>query len=331
MRDITVTAAAALAPQTEFVWGGQAHEPTPQTMPMGLTTAPDWFDAPRLMAGIKHRYLNDAARYSVAVSRTCLSHAATGAWAQASEERRGVILGTAVADYTIRHALDPQVMADGHGAINAVSAPNISANIAAAQVAITCRARAFSTTLTSPFLCGFECLYFAVQSLQLGRADAVLAMAAEESLPSDETLPVMPGSVALHLQAGPTDHGGQTIAACCWGYIDKDAQAPSQATQAFIQRAAHWQAQRQQPLTLELLRHDTSPSGATAERWRGWLASGGLAFEQVHDTPFAAVGSVDPMLHAARALAPARPVLLLAIQQRRYLAFLFSPTPPSTL
>lgn len=328
MADVHVSAVVALSPHASFDWrAGDAA-----VQPDAVNAATDWFDAKHHLTGIRHRYLNDAARYSVAASLRSLCRGESMAWPGAQPEQRGVFLGTAVADYAVRQGVDHAVMAQGFSALNTVSAPNISANIAAAQVAIACQARAFSTTLTSPFLSGFEGLFFAAQSLRLGHATAVMAIAAEESLHADDTsVPVMPGAVLLHLQracaAGMGNHtGSQGIAASCWGHLNKDATAPAKATQRFLDDVARLLQGSPRQTDLVLMRHHTPLSETTSERWQGWLRNSGLVFDQRRETVFPTVGTVAPMLQAARCLTSPRPVLLLAIHQRRYLAFLFVPT-----
>jgi hypothetical protein len=332
MADVRVSAIAAMTPAGAFGWrGGDAWPAT--AAPAGSTTqAPgDWFDAARHLAGVKHRYLNDAARYGVAASLDCLRDArAALAWPHMAPERRGLVLGTAVADYAVRHALDAGVRVQGFSALNTVAAPNISANIAAAHIAIACQARAFSTTLTSPFLSGLESLFMAAQSLRRGRADAVLAMAAEEAPPvEDAAAALVPGAVALHLQADVASRGGvgPAIAASCWGHAHKDAVAPSMSAHVFLANAVEVLGAKARHAELMVLRQGCPLSAATLAHWLGWLEAAGLAFEQQSETVFPDVGTVAPMLRAAQAMASPHPVLLLAIHQRRYLSFLFLPTP----
>ena len=317
-----LTGLAAMVPSVQLGWGGGT--------PLGLAVLPvrselavnsdDWFDAKQHLAGIKHRYLNNTTRYSVAAALNCLHQGENQAWHGAHEERRGVLLGTAVADYTVRHKVDQIVINGGANALNAVSAPNISANIAATYVAIACRTRAFSTTLTSPFLAGFESLFFAVQALQFQRADAVLSIAAEEALPDAETIPVVPGAVVVNVQKSPGE-AKREIAATAWGYQSVDITTPSRNTQHFLDTVAGVLGKGVAESQWVLLHDEAVVSVLTAERWSRWLSQVGFAAENKVEGVFSSPGTVEPMLWAAPWLTLDRPVVLIAIQQCRYLAF----------
>ena len=323
MTDIHISGLSALAPGAQFVWGGG------QAIDAGLLrldpahAADDWFDARQHLAGVKHRYLNDSTRYSIAASSACLRQPAADAWHRCAEEQRGIIVGTAVADYAVRHLADQQVISGGPALLNTVSAPNISANIAAAWVAIACRGRAFATTMTSPFLAGFESLFLAAQSLQAGRSAAVLAIATEEALPDEDTSSELPGAVVVQLQAGPAP-GARRIVASAWAARADAPHRLSRSTQRFL-TALTQQSAACDTLQLLVLRDDSAAAAATAGCWGDWLYECGVRPRQTVERVFDGQGTVAPMLWAASWLTQEQPVLLLAIQQRRHLAFLVTP------
>lgn len=323
MTDIHISSLSALAPSARFVWGGGAALDATLLDLHPAADSGNWFDAGQHLAGVKHRYLNDATRYSVAASHACLRQLGGHAWQRCAEEQRGIIVGTAVADYAVRHAVDQQVLAGGPALMNTVAAPNISANIAAAWVAITCRGRAFATTMTSPFLAGFESLYLAVQSLQAGRSEAVLAMATEESLPPDHAGHEVPGAVVLQLQRGPQP-GARRVLASAWASHCPGSRQAGYSTQRFLAALARHGGSRD-TLQLLVLRDSSALAAATADCWGDWLYDSGVRPRQTVERVFSGQGTVEPMLWAACWLTQEHPLLLIAIQQRRHLAFLLAP------
>lgn len=323
MTEVHVTSLCALAPRARLLWGGGPALDTSLLHPDTAADAGNWFDAGQHLPGVKHRYLNDATRYSVAASHACLRQVNNHAWQRCAEEQRGIIVGTAVADYAVRHQVDQQVLAGGPALMNTVAVPNISANIAAAWVAITCRGRAFATTMTSPFLAGFESLFLAIQALQAGRSEAVLAIATEEALPADDGGREVPGAVALQLQAGPLP-GALRVLASAWATQPAGGHAPSRSVQRFLATLAHCTAAREN-LQLLVLRDGSAAGSTTAGCWGDWLYDCGVRPRQTVERVFTGQGTVEPMLWAACWLTQEHPVLLIAIQQRRHLAFLLTP------
>lgn len=325
MADAYVIGMAATTPNAHFGWDdGAAAELAIIATEAGAVAQPvDWFDAKRHLAGIKHRYLSETTRYSLGAALHCLRQTGSRIWHGTDEERRGLFLGTAIADYVVRHELDQAVMEAGANALNTVSAPNISANIAAAYLAIACRSRAYATTLTSPFLAGFESLFFGAQALRLQRSDAVLSVAAEEALPEHDEINVLPGAVAFHLAAQP-EGARRRIAATAWGHMVQGHSTPPREAQRFIDAISACLGGDIGDARWALLRDYKDLSAQTAERWSGWLAAAGLAQSNRHDDVLRCYGTVEPLLRAAPLLMDNHPVVIVAMQQHRYLAFMLT-------
>lgn len=324
MAEIRLNAIAAVAPSAHVDWRGGAALPAQAQSTQRDSAAPPWFDAKQQLPGIKHRYLSDGTRYSLAAALAAMRDEPGDT--PAEDERRGVVFGSSVADYAVRSEFDRIVIEGGADALNTVSAPNISANIAAAHVATACRGRAFSTTLTSPLLAGFEALFLAVQSLRRGRCDEVLSFVAEESLPAGDPTPLMPGAVALRLRAGANAprHPGRSIAGQAWGYRHAGQIAAPNDVRRFVDAAAALSAPGRAAPHLVVLRDASATAATTAELWRRWLAPAHVAPNDGADILFRSPGSVEPMLHAAHWLTAEHAVVLTAIHHRRYLAFLIN-------
>lgn len=322
MPEVLVTAMTTLTPRLRSDWMAGTRAPMRLPCPSwsGMAGGDAWFDATRDLPGIKHRYLNDTTRYGLAATLACVRAPGNGCWNAAEEARRGLYLGTAVADYAVRRQVDHAVLAEGATALNTVFAPNISANIAAAHIAIASRSRAFATTLPSPLLAGFEGLYLAAQALRTGRIDTVLAIAAEEAIPEGDGIEVMPGAVVLQLRAADAATGLR-IAATAWGTLDARTGAADRGAHRLLETA---RACADKPQLVVL--RDASETGAAAVAgWQRWLCAAGLAASSHVEHVFSSIGAVEPLLCAACWLTQDRPVLIIAIHQRRYLAFLSTP------
>lgn len=277
-----------------------------------------WFDARLMLPGLKHRYLNDTVRYGLAAALRCRQSSGE----EVTPERLGVFLGSAVADFSVRDQFDHALLANGSASLNTVSAPNISANITAAHVAIACLARAFSTTLTSPFLAGFEGLYLGVQALRMGQCDQVLVIAAEEALPVDDDCSVVPGALALQLSTdADPEAGGRRLRTLCWArHCDQ-----SSGSTRLVNAVAALPPALLQGARLVVLRDDSTVAkelalhcgNAIHARFDAFGASKLMKEEIV----LGGSGALEPMLRAVHWLTVDHPIVLLAIHERRFLAF----------
>ena len=159
MRSVCLSALSTLAPGVSSDWSGGAALTQASVQPQ-RPWRNDWFDARRALPGIRHRYLNDATRFGLAAALRCRSQVLD----DTADEHRGIFVGTSVADHAVRQDFDLATLRDGADGLNTVAAPNMSANIAAAHVAIVCRGRAFSTTLTAAGLGAAQAIVIAVIS-----------------------------------------------------------------------------------------------------------------------------------------------------------------------
>jgi hypothetical protein len=304
-------ALSVLVPGVASRWDGTRNWDAPSCQPD--LRAP--VDARSYLAGVKHRYFNDTSRYSVAAARLCLGSDMQLAWPSVTEGRRGVIVGTTVADYAVRECVDRDLMANGGGGVNAISAPNVSSNIASAYVSIECHARAFATTLTSPFLAGLESLAMGFLSMRAGKADAILAIGAEEAMPHDDAA-ITPGSVCVSLQRHPGKSARAIVDIHCGHYAPGTTHPFGKNASRFLGAAA-----QSETITPELMvvRDRSEHSEKTAQAWLQQAAIAGLGATpremQLDDE-----GAVAPLLAAAPTFTGSNRTVLLAIYRNRYVA-----------
>ena len=137
------------------------------------------FDRRRMLPGIKSRYLNDVTCRGLWAALACTGQVAPERWKHLKEERRGLVVASTCADFFSRQEADALVRRQGVASLNSISAPNVSANIMAAHIAIHVQTHAFSHTLVSPGLGALEGVCIALQSLHAHETDAVLVVSAE--------------------------------------------------------------------------------------------------------------------------------------------------------
>ncbi|WP_027799224.1 beta-ketoacyl synthase N-terminal-like domain-containing protein [Paraburkholderia dilworthii] len=317
MSSIYVGALSVLAPGIASCWDGT----TPWSMSLSGIDHNAPVDAQAHLAGVKHRYFNDTSRFSVAAARLCLANGANLAWHELDETSRGVIIGTTVADYAVRDRLDREVLAHGVRTINAISAPNVSANIASAYVSIESRARAFATTSTSPFLAGLESLAIGALALRAGKADTLLAIGAEEALPHDTT-PITPGAVCVCLQRQPGRSGRAILDFHCGHHADGSTRPLQKDAARFLRAAAQRAAAAPEIVAIR----DRSAHGEnTAQAWRRQAACAGLSVTP-NDLPLDDEGAVAPLLAAVPSFTGSNHIVLLAIYRGRYVALSIAPS-----
>lgn len=267
------------------------------------------------LGGVKHRYFNDTSRFSVAAARLCLGTDTKLAWHGNDEERRGVIVGTTVADYAVRQCVDRDVLANGVGSVNAISAPNVSSNIASAYVSIECHARAFATTLTSPFLAGLESLAVGFLTLRARKADTLLAIGVEEAVPHDDAT-ITPGAVCICLQREPGKSGLAIVDIHCGHHMPGTTHPLGKNASRFLGAAVQSGALAPEFL---LIRDRSAHSANTTHTWLQQAANAGLRATprelQLDDE-----GAVAPLLAAVPTFTGSNRTVLLAIFRNRYVA-----------
>lgn len=277
-----------------------------------LAGASHWFDASHWLPGTRQRYWNDASRYVLAAANRC------GASSSERPERLALCVGTTVADFSVRSAVDHAVIVDGGQSLNAISAPNISANIAATQAAIALQARAFCSTFTSPFLGGFEALWFGAQGIDAGYADSAIIVAADEILPDGVDFGVLPGAVALRIERASPAQRGRDIAPLCWGHASTSTALVQRLTQC-LARSGTTPPRR---ITVIAEADDVMAADVADQLAEHCGASAKVARCN-------GPGAVPPLLCALPSLLGAESVLLLGIHEYRYLAFLCITSTPS--
>lgn len=156
--------------------GAVAEEPRP-----GGGGVP-WFDPAAHLGRRGWKYLTPATRYLLAAGNEALGRRhddppLTGA----GSERFGVVTGTQYAIARVHRRMDATLAAEGVRGISPAEVPGFSMNTPGSQLAITTGARAFSVTLTNPVTAGLEAVQFAVAALRAGRADVVVAAAADQA------------------------------------------------------------------------------------------------------------------------------------------------------
>ncbi|WP_454757377.1 beta-ketoacyl synthase N-terminal-like domain-containing protein [Cupriavidus campinensis] len=269
---------------------------------------PDWFDPALWLPGTRHRYLNDTTRYALAAARRCPDPCTDG---RVAPERLALCFGTSVADVSVRHLFDQAVAHGGLDAVSTVSAPNISANIAAAHVAIDCQARALCSTVTSPFLAGFEALMLGIQAIQAGRADQSLVIAAEEAIPDGAGAAILPGAVALRLGGRATENG-HCLRPLGWGRVETTGQLPQRLVHALTRTASGFPG----PTRFVV------PARTPLSWPKGLPPPDILTCDDA--------GALAPLLCALPTLRDDSPFILVAIHEHRYMAFVSQCRPLST-
>lgn len=156
--------------------GAVAEEPRP-----GAGDVP-WFDPAAHLGRRGWKYLTPATRYLLAAGNEALGRRhddppLTGA----GSERFGVVTGTQYAIDRVHRRMNATLTTEGVRGISPAEVPGFSMNTPGSQLAITTGARAFSVTLTNPVTAGLEAVQFAVTALRTGRADVVVAAAADQA------------------------------------------------------------------------------------------------------------------------------------------------------
>jgi len=266
--------------------------------------AADWFEASRSARAARQRYWSDSARYAFAAAACCTAGPAD------RPDRLAICLGTSVADYAARDDMDRTVLTDGGDALNAVSTPSFSANMAATRVAVALQARAFCSTFTSPFLSGFEALWFGIHAIGAGHADNVIAISTEEALPIAAGDDVLPGAVALRLAIDESAGPNRRLATLCWGR----AASPRDLGRRLLQGLGQFSATASPTVMVVANAHDEVAEPLV-------LALPQVLGTNVEMSRCTGPGALAPMLSALPALLSDAPVLLIAVHERRFLAF----------
>ncbi|WP_149549647.1 beta-ketoacyl synthase N-terminal-like domain-containing protein [Streptomyces marokkonensis] len=156
--------------------GAVAEEPRPDAGDV------PWFDPAAHLGRRGWKYLTPATRYLLAAGNEALGRRHDDPpLAGAASERFGVVTGTQYAIDRVHRRMNATLTTEGVHGISPAEVPGFSMNTPGSQLAITTGARAFSVTLTNPVTAGLEAVQFAVTALRTGRADVVVAAAADQA------------------------------------------------------------------------------------------------------------------------------------------------------
>ncbi|RSS44927.1 3-oxoacyl-ACP synthase [Streptomyces sp. WAC08241] len=172
--------------------------------PAGLAPGAPWFDH-RVRLGRGYRFLPPACQYLVAAGRSALAATdAVDGWTERyPAERRGAVLGTNSAVAAVHADIDATVRRDGAGPLSPMGVPFFSVNLVAARLSTEHELKGFNVTVTSPRVAGLEALHLAARELAAGRADMVLAGAAEAPDPWAGEAAPEDGAALLLLHPAP--------------------------------------------------------------------------------------------------------------------------------
>ncbi|SEQ85670.1 beta-ketoacyl synthase N-terminal-like domain-containing protein [Streptomyces radiopugnans] len=190
--------------------GAVAEEPRPAEG--DGTGAAAWFDPAAHLGRRGWKYLSPATRYLLAAGNQALGRRhdeppLTGAPA----ERFGVVTGTQYAIAGVHRRMDDTLATTGVQGISPAEVPAFSMNTPGSQLAISTGARAFSVTLTNPVTAGLEAVQFAVTALRTGRADRVVAAAADQVPAGDDGRDRYDAAAAVVLSRDPAPVSGEGV------------------------------------------------------------------------------------------------------------------------
>lgn len=130
-----------------------------------------------------YKYLPVAAQYFLAASRRAQAGPGEETRDAVDPRRRAATVGTNSAAVAIHTAMDRTVVETGADDLSPLTAPYFSINTYISKLAVEQSLKGFNITFTSPRIAGLEALETGQRSLALGRADWLLAGAAEAPLP----------------------------------------------------------------------------------------------------------------------------------------------------
>jgi 3-oxoacyl-[acyl-carrier-protein] synthase II len=133
------------------------------------------------LPGRGYRRLPAAAKYALAAAASAAA-AARPAFTRIPEPRRGVVLGTNNATAALHDTLDGAVTDGDAMGMSPSTAPFFASSLFAARVAMEHAARGFALTVNSPRTAGLQAFAVSARALRHGRADVVLAGAAEDDV-----------------------------------------------------------------------------------------------------------------------------------------------------
>ena len=184
-------------------------------VPTGGAADGAWFDVAARLGGRGYKYLPAASQYLLAAARAALRDAG-GDLERTPPERRAATTGTNSGAAPVHEQIDRELLAGGPDALSPMLAPYFSINLIPGRLATESRLKGFSLTLTTPRVAGLEAIEAAHRAISLGRADLVLAGAAEA--PPPIVAGVAPeagaGVLVLEREAAARERGARVRGTC---------------------------------------------------------------------------------------------------------------------
>ncbi|TVL88957.1 beta-ketoacyl synthase N-terminal-like domain-containing protein [Streptomyces sp. SAJ15] len=154
--------------------------------------ADGWFDQ-RAELGRGYKKLPAACQYLLSATRRALA-AAGGGLETTPEERRAVAIGSNHGAARIHTEVDAATTGGEAHLISPAAAPYFSPNLIAGRLAIEHALKGFSLGVHTPGTGGLEAVHAGLRALRFGRADWLLAGAAEEPPPADDKALALDGT-----------------------------------------------------------------------------------------------------------------------------------------
>ncbi|MFI7538940.1 beta-ketoacyl synthase N-terminal-like domain-containing protein [Streptosporangium sp. NPDC049376] len=174
-----------------------------------------WFDVTTELGPRGYKYLPPASQYLLAAARRAVTGG--GGLEHVPAHRRGAAVGTNGALRAYFDDVD-RVVTTGHSDdLSPAGAPYFAINVLSGRLASDHQIKAFSLTLTSPRVAGFEAVEIGLRALAAGRADVLIAAAMEHGLPHHAPgLAAEQGAVAMTMEprALAEERGAPILGSC---------------------------------------------------------------------------------------------------------------------
>lgn len=164
-----------------------------------------------------YKYLPTATQYLLAATKRAVA-AAGDTLERVPEELRAAAVGTNCAASALHAGMDRTVLDGDANDLSPATAPYFSINLFGSRLATEHALKGFNLTVTSPRVAGLEAVQTGGRSVALGRAEWLVAGAAEEALDPAEPGAggAESGAVALVLEpaAAAVARGGRVLGRC---------------------------------------------------------------------------------------------------------------------
>jgi 3-oxoacyl-[acyl-carrier-protein] synthase II len=175
MSGMVITGLGAVAPDVN----GPADALAPAVPPW-----PDWFDVRTALPGRGYKRLPPGCQYLLAAAKESLKDAGD-CLSGVAAERRATVVGTNNVGAALQESMDRTIIDSGAAELSPTTAPFMAMSSFASRLSTEFSIRGFNLTANSPATAGLEALQIAQRALAAGRAEVLLAGAAEDApLPS---------------------------------------------------------------------------------------------------------------------------------------------------